>query len=116
MAMAIWWRTTYSPGKPLWHTRIGDVTNAPQTYMLDGHQYLIAATGDTLWSFCSIDDAAQGACVLDLGNSNDTFRPFTATGTPSFCPASALRPSDPAAFRQTAGRAYLDLQRLHLAQ
>jgi alcohol dehydrogenase (cytochrome c) len=38
-------------GKPLWHTRIGEVTNAPQTYMLDGHQYLIAATGDTLWSF-----------------------------------------------------------------
>ena len=38
-------------GKPLWHTRIGRVTNAPQTYMLDGHQYLIAATGDTVWSF-----------------------------------------------------------------
>jgi alcohol dehydrogenase (cytochrome c) len=38
-------------GKPLWHTRIGHVTNAPQTYMLDGHQYVIAATGDTLWSF-----------------------------------------------------------------
>ena len=38
-------------GQPLWHTRIGDVTNPPQTYMLDGHQYVIAATGDTLWSF-----------------------------------------------------------------
>jgi alcohol dehydrogenase (cytochrome c) len=38
-------------GKPLWHTRIGDVTNAPQTFMLDGHQYLIAATGDTMWAF-----------------------------------------------------------------
>jgi alcohol dehydrogenase (cytochrome c) len=38
-------------GKPLWHTRIGDVTNAPQTFMLDGHQYLIAATGDTVWAF-----------------------------------------------------------------
>jgi alcohol dehydrogenase (cytochrome c) len=38
-------------GKPVWHTRIGDVTNPPQTFMLDGHQYLIAATGDTLWSF-----------------------------------------------------------------
>jgi alcohol dehydrogenase (cytochrome c) len=37
--------------KPLWNTRIGNVTNAPQTYMLDGRQYLIAATGDTLWSF-----------------------------------------------------------------
>ena len=38
-------------GKPLWNTRIGDVTNAPQTYMLDGHQYVIAATGDKIWSF-----------------------------------------------------------------
>jgi alcohol dehydrogenase (cytochrome c) len=38
-------------GNPLWHTRIGYVTNPPQTYMLDGHQYVIAATGDTLWSF-----------------------------------------------------------------
>ncbi len=38
-------------GAPLWHTHIGGVTNPPQTYMLDGHQYLIAATGDTMWSF-----------------------------------------------------------------
>jgi alcohol dehydrogenase (cytochrome c) len=38
-------------GKPLWNTRIGQVTNAPQTYELDGHQYVIAATGDMLWSF-----------------------------------------------------------------
>ena len=38
-------------GKPLWHTRIGEVTNPPQTFLLDGHQYVIAATGDTLWAF-----------------------------------------------------------------
>ncbi|HLY16422.1 MAG TPA: acido-empty-quinoprotein group A [Bryobacteraceae bacterium] len=38
-------------GKPLWHTHIGEVTNPPQTFMLDGHQYLIVATGDQLWSF-----------------------------------------------------------------
>jgi alcohol dehydrogenase (cytochrome c) len=38
-------------GKPLWHTHIGDVSNAPQTFMLDGHQYLTAATGDTMWAF-----------------------------------------------------------------
>jgi alcohol dehydrogenase (cytochrome c) len=38
-------------GVPLWNTRIGEVTNAPQTFMLDGHQYVICATGDTLWSF-----------------------------------------------------------------
>jgi alcohol dehydrogenase (cytochrome c) len=40
-----------SNGKPLWHTRIGATTNAPQTYMVDGHQYVLAATGDTLWAF-----------------------------------------------------------------
>ena len=38
-------------GKPLWHSRIGGVTNAPQTYMLDGKQYLLVAAGDTLYSF-----------------------------------------------------------------
>jgi alcohol dehydrogenase (cytochrome c) len=38
-------------GKPLWHSRIGDVTNPPQTYMLDGRQYLLVASGDTLYSF-----------------------------------------------------------------
>ncbi len=38
-------------GAILWSTRIGRVTNAPQTYMLDGHQYVICATGNKLWSF-----------------------------------------------------------------
>jgi alcohol dehydrogenase (cytochrome c) len=38
-------------GTALWNTRIGDVTNPPQTYMLDGRQYVIVATGSTLWSF-----------------------------------------------------------------
>jgi len=38
-------------GKPLWNTRIGTITNAPQTFMLDGHQYVIAATGDAMWAF-----------------------------------------------------------------
>ena len=38
-------------GKPLWSSRIGRITNAPQTYMVDGHQYVLVATGDMLWSF-----------------------------------------------------------------
>jgi alcohol dehydrogenase (cytochrome c) len=38
-------------GKPLWHTRIGSVSNAPQTYRLDGRQYLLAAVEDTLYCF-----------------------------------------------------------------
>ena len=38
-------------GKPLWHTRIGNASNAPQTYLLDGHQQLLIAVGDTLYAF-----------------------------------------------------------------
>ena len=43
----------YDPanGKILWHTRLGNVSNAPETYMLDGHQYVLVAAGDTLYSF-----------------------------------------------------------------
>jgi alcohol dehydrogenase (cytochrome c) len=40
-----------STGQPRWHSKIGGVTNPPQTYMLDGRQYLLVATGDRLWSF-----------------------------------------------------------------
>ncbi len=38
-------------GNPLWHSRIGNVTAPPETYMLDGHQYLLVAVGDTLYAF-----------------------------------------------------------------
>ena len=38
-------------GKPLWHSRIGNISNAPQTYLLDGKQVLLVAVGDTLYSF-----------------------------------------------------------------
>lgn len=43
----------YDPanGKILWHTRLGHISNAPQTYMLDGHQYILVAAGDTLYAF-----------------------------------------------------------------
>jgi alcohol dehydrogenase (cytochrome c) len=36
-------------GAPLWHTHIGGVTNAPQTYLIDGRQQLLVATGNRLW-------------------------------------------------------------------
>jgi outer membrane protein assembly factor BamB len=42
-------------GKPLWHTRIGTISNAPQTYMVDGEQYVLIATGDMLWAFTCTD-------------------------------------------------------------
>ena len=38
-------------GKPLWHSRLHGVSNAPQTYMLDDHQYVIVAAGDTIYGF-----------------------------------------------------------------
>ncbi|HEX7087062.1 MAG TPA: acido-empty-quinoprotein group A [Vicinamibacterales bacterium] len=38
-------------GEPLWHSRIGTVTNAPITYELDGKQYLLVAARDTLYAF-----------------------------------------------------------------
>lgn len=43
----------YDPanGKILWHTHLGNVSNAPETYMLDGHQYILIAAGDTLYAF-----------------------------------------------------------------
>src|SRR4051794_17762629 len=43
----------YDPanGNPLWHSHLGQVTNAPETYMVEGHQYLLVAAGDTLFAF-----------------------------------------------------------------
>ena len=39
-------------GRPLWHSYLGQqVTNAPQTYSIDGRQYLLTAAGDTLYAF-----------------------------------------------------------------
>ena len=43
----------YDPanGKPLWHSRIGYVSNAAETYLLDGKQYILVAGGDALFAF-----------------------------------------------------------------
>jgi alcohol dehydrogenase (cytochrome c) len=38
-------------GKILWHTRIGNISNAPQTYSIDGKQHVLVAVGDTLYAF-----------------------------------------------------------------
>jgi alcohol dehydrogenase (cytochrome c) len=38
-------------GKPLWHSRIGQPTNPPQTWMVDGRQHVLVAIGDTLYAF-----------------------------------------------------------------
>ena len=38
-------------GSLLWHTRIGNISNAPETYLLDGRQYLLAGVGGRLYAF-----------------------------------------------------------------
>src|SRR5437867_11067404 len=38
-------------GNPLWHAHIGQVTNAPETYLVDGRQHVLVAAGDTLYAF-----------------------------------------------------------------
>jgi alcohol dehydrogenase (cytochrome c) len=39
-------------GTPLWHTQLGaNTTNAPQTYLVDGKQYILVAAGDALYAF-----------------------------------------------------------------
>ena len=38
-------------GSPLWHTRVGNPSNAPQTYMVDDRQHVLVAVGDRLYAF-----------------------------------------------------------------
>ena len=38
-------------GDLLWHSRIGNITNAPETYRLDGRQYVLVAVGDRLFAY-----------------------------------------------------------------
>ena len=39
-------------GKILWHAGLtAGISNAPETYMLDGHQYLLVGAGDSLYAF-----------------------------------------------------------------
>ena len=38
-------------GRLLWHTRIGNISNAPQTYEAGGKQYVLVGVNDTLYAF-----------------------------------------------------------------
>ncbi len=38
-------------GTPLWRDRLGNISNGPQTYAVDGKQHILAAAGDTLTTF-----------------------------------------------------------------
>lgn len=37
--------------RPLWHAHIGTPTNAAETYMLDGKQYVLVAVGSSIFAF-----------------------------------------------------------------
>ena len=38
-------------GTPLWHSRLQNVSNAPETFMLDDHQYVIVAADEMIYAF-----------------------------------------------------------------
>jgi alcohol dehydrogenase (cytochrome c) len=40
-----------SDGKTLWHQEIGRMGNAPITYQMDGHQYLLVGGGSSLYAY-----------------------------------------------------------------
>lgn len=48
-----------SDGATLWHAGIGRVGNAPITYELDGRQYMVLASGGTLFAFALPEKPAQ---------------------------------------------------------
>ncbi len=37
--------------KPLWHAHIGSVANAPETYMLEGRQYILVTASGSVYAF-----------------------------------------------------------------
>jgi alcohol dehydrogenase (cytochrome c) len=47
----------YDPanGAPLWHARLGEVSNSPETYLLQGKQYVLIAAVDMLYAFALND-------------------------------------------------------------
>jgi alcohol dehydrogenase (cytochrome c) len=38
-------------GNLLWHSGIGNISSPPETFSLDGHQYVLVGVGDALYSF-----------------------------------------------------------------
>src|SRR5207248_5982127 len=44
----------YDPatGKPLWHAGLGvNTSNGPETFLVDGRQYVVVGAGDALYAF-----------------------------------------------------------------
>jgi len=47
----------YDPatGSPLWHTRLGEISNSPETFLVNGKQYVLIAAVDMLYAFALND-------------------------------------------------------------
>ena len=57
-------------GDALWHSILNNsISNGPITYELDGRQYVVAAAGDTLWTFVMNTPPAQVTAAVDSANS-----------------------------------------------
>jgi alcohol dehydrogenase (cytochrome c) len=39
------------PPVPLWHAQIGSIENAPETYTVDGRQYVLVTAEGAVWAF-----------------------------------------------------------------
>ena len=42
---------TATTGEPLWASRVGNISNAPITFLLDNRQYVVAAVGARVMAF-----------------------------------------------------------------
>ena len=53
-------------GNPLWHAGLAhNTTNGPQTFLLDGRQYVVVGAGDQLFAFtlAAVATAAEAPCT-----------------------------------------------------
>jgi alcohol dehydrogenase (cytochrome c) len=48
-------------GSTLWHSKVGTVGNPPETYMLDGKQYVLVATAEGIYAFVLNQPAPMAA-------------------------------------------------------
>ena len=67
-------------GDALWHSILNNsISNGPITYELDGRQYVVAAAGDTLWTFVMNAPLGNDGALID----NCQFRNAKFQGTPN---------------------------------
>jgi hypothetical protein len=70
-------------GKILWHADVrAQISNGPETYMLDGKQYVLASAGGYLYAFlfamtlAKIEPRSYRVCVKPLRNRRHRMKPL----------------------------------------